>query len=159
MPKISPFLWFDSEAEAAAALYTSVFPNSKITDVQRYGTAGPRPEGTVMTVQFELDGFEVMALNGGAEGFSFNEAFSFMVVCRDQAEVDDYWEKLTTSGGEPGPCGWLKDKFGLSWQVVPENIGRYFGGGDANRSKRVMAALLKMRKLSIAGLEKAYDGA
>ena len=118
MPQLTPCLWFDTEGEDAAELYTSVFPNSKILDVARYGSAGPRPEGTVMTVTFELDGQKFLALNGGPN-FTFNEAVSFQIPCRDQDEVDHYWEKLG-EGGEPGPCGWLKDRFGLSWQVVPE---------------------------------------
>ena len=117
MPPITPFLWFDTQGEEAAELYTSVFPNSKITDISRYGSAGPRPEGTVMTVSFELDGNRFTALNGGPE-FTFTEAVSFQITCEDQDEVDHYWSKLS-EGGEQGPCGWLKDRFGLSWQIVP----------------------------------------
>jgi predicted 3-demethylubiquinone-9 3-methyltransferase (glyoxalase superfamily) len=123
--------------------------------VQRYGTAGPRPEGTVMTVQFELDGFEVMALNGGPEQFTFSEAFSFMVICRDQAEVDDYWEKLTADGGEPGPCGWLKDKFGFSWQIVPAALPALLADPDVAKSSRVMEAMMKMSKINVQELEEA----
>src|SRR5262245_23906782 len=114
MPKISPFLWFDTQAEEAAALYTSVFPDSKVTNVQRYGPGAPGPEGSVMIVQFEIEGQQFTALNGGPDNYAFNESVSFVVDCKDQAEVDHYWDSLTADGGEPGPCGWLKDKFGLS---------------------------------------------
>jgi predicted 3-demethylubiquinone-9 3-methyltransferase (glyoxalase superfamily) len=156
VPKITTFLSYNDRAEEAARFYVSIFRNSRIRGVTRYGDGAPRPKGSVMTVQFELDGQDFVALNGGPY-FKFTEGISLSVACRDQKEIDTYWKKLSR-GGEPGPCGWLKDKFGLSWQINPANIGRYFGGGDADRSKRVMAALLKMKKLSIAGLEKAYDG-
>ena len=153
MPQLTPCLWFDTEGEEAAELYTSVFPNSKILEVARYGSAGPRPEGTVMTVTFELDGQEFLALNGGPD-FTFNEAVSFQIPCRDQAEVDHYWEQLG-AGGEHGPCGWLKDRFGLSWQVVPTRLTELLEDPDREKSQRVMAAMLQMGKLEIAELEEA----
>jgi predicted 3-demethylubiquinone-9 3-methyltransferase (glyoxalase superfamily) len=128
MPEITPFLWFDTEAEDAAKFYTSVFSNSKIVDVSHYGSAGPRPEGMVMTATFELDGQKVTALNGG-RNFKLNEAFSFTVSCKDQGEVDAYWTKLS-EGGEEGPCGWLKDKFGVSWQIVPTALTQLLGDPD-----------------------------
>ena len=153
MPQLTPCLWFDTEGEDAAELYTSVFPNSKIVDVARYGSAGPRDEGTVMTVTFELDGQKFLALNGGPD-FTFNEAVSFQIFCRDQAEVDHYWEKLG-EGGEHGPCGWLKDRFGLSWQVVPTRLMELLGDSDREKSQRVMAAMLQMGKIEIDELERA----
>jgi len=153
MSRITPCLWFDTEGEAAAELYTSVFPNSKITDVARYGSAGPRPEGTVMTVSFELDGLEFVALNGGPD-FKFNEAVSFQVSCKDQDEVDHYWSKLS-DGGEEGPCGWLKDRFGLSWQIIPEALPRLLADPDREKAQRVMAAMLEMRKIEVDELEAA----
>lgn len=153
MPNLTPCLWFDTEGEDAAELYTSVFPNSKILDVARYGSAGPRPEGTVMTVTFELDGQRFVALNGGPN-FQFNEAVSFQIPCRDQAEVDHYWERLG-EGGEPGPCGWLKDRFGLSWQVVPNRLPELLSDPDREKAQRVMAAMLEMGKIEIAELERA----
>jgi predicted 3-demethylubiquinone-9 3-methyltransferase (glyoxalase superfamily) len=157
MPEPTPCLWFDTDGEAAAQLYTSVFPNSKILDVTRYGPAGPRPEGTVMTVSFELDGQKFLALNGGPN-FTFNEAVSFQIHCRDQDEVDHYWEKLG-EGGEPGPCGWLKDRFGLSWQVVPNRLPELLGDEDREKANRVMAAMLEMGKIEIAELERAAEAA
>jgi predicted 3-demethylubiquinone-9 3-methyltransferase (glyoxalase superfamily) len=153
MPEITPFLWFDTEGEEAAKFYTSVFPNSKIVDVARYGSAGPRPEGMVMTVSFELDGQKFVALNGGPE-FTFNEAISFEVSCKDQEEVDTYWSKLS-EGGEEGPCGWLKDKFGVSWQIVPTRLIELVNDPDREKSQRVMAAMLSMKKIEIDGLERA----
>ena len=156
MKKIVPCLWFDTEGEAAAQLYTSVFPNSKILDVARYGEAGPRPAGTVMTVSFELNGQEFLALNGGAE-FTFSEAVSFQVMCEDQDEVDHFWSKLG-EGGKHGPCGWLKDRYGLSWQIVPTRLGELLGDPDPERAQRAMAAMLEMGKLEIAELERAADG-
>jgi predicted 3-demethylubiquinone-9 3-methyltransferase (glyoxalase superfamily) len=153
MPQLTPCLWFDTEGEDAAELYTSVFPNSKILEIARYGSAGPRPEGTVMTVTFELDGQEFLALNGGPE-FTFNEAVSFQILCRDQAEVDHYWEKLG-EGGEHGPCGWLKDRFGLSWQVVPNRLAELLTDSDREKAQRVMAAMLQMGKIEIDELERA----
>jgi predicted 3-demethylubiquinone-9 3-methyltransferase (glyoxalase superfamily) len=156
MPKITPWLWFDTEGEEAAEFYVSVFPNSRILDVSRYGTAGPRPEGMVMTVSFELDGQQFSALNGGPD-FELNEAVSFLVDCEDQDEVDHYWKALS-DGGEEGPCGWLKDKFGLSWQIVPKALPRLLGDPDREKAQRVMEAMLKMGKIDVAELERAAAG-
>jgi len=153
MPKLTPFLWFDTEAEEAAEHYTSIFPNSRITEVARYGSAGPREAGSVMTVAFELDGQRFVALNGGPE-FSFSEAISFVVNCETQAEVDEYWSKLS-DGGEEGPCGWLKDRFGLSWQIVPTRLMELLTDPDKERAQRAMAAMLNMGKIQIAELEQA----
>ena len=150
---LMPCLWFDTEGEEAATFYTSVFPNSKITEIARYGSAGPRPEGTVMTVAFELDGQTFLALNGGPQ-FTFSEAISFRSSCKDQDEVDAYWTALS-DGGEEGPCGWLKDRFGVSWQIVPEALPKLLGDPDRERSQRVMAAMLQMRKIEIDELERA----
>jgi predicted 3-demethylubiquinone-9 3-methyltransferase (glyoxalase superfamily) len=157
MPKITPFLWFDTQAEEAAELYTSVFPNSRIVEVSRYGEAGPGPAGSVMTVEFDLDGQRFVALNGGPE-FRFTEAVSFQIDCKSQEEVDRYWEALS-EGGEKGPCGWLKDRFGLSWQVVPDALPRLLTDPDREKSQRVMAAMMKMGKLDIAELERAAEAA
>jgi predicted 3-demethylubiquinone-9 3-methyltransferase (glyoxalase superfamily) len=157
MKNIVPCLWFDTEGEAAAELYTSVFPNSKILEIARYGEAGPRPAGTVMTVSFELKGQEFLALNGGPE-FTFSEAVSFQVMCESQGEVDHFWSKLG-DGGEHGPCGWLKDRFGLSWQIVPTRLGELLGDPDPARAQRAMTAMLGMGKLDIAELERAAGGA
>ena len=156
MNKITPCLWFDTEAEEAAAFYTSVFRNSRILDVARFGKAGPRPEGMVMTVSFELDGQEFVALNGGPE-FTFDEAISFQVSCHSQAEVDEFWSKLS-EGGEEGPCGWLKDRFGVSWQIVPTRLLELVNDADPERSQRAMAAMLGMTKIDIAALEQAAEG-
>ena len=153
MPKVTPFLWFDTESEPAAELYTSVFPNSRILEVTRYGPAGPREEGLAMTVSFELEGQRVVALNGGSD-FKLNEAFSLSIDCDDQNEVDYYWEKLG-EGGEHGPCGWLKDRFGLSWQVVPKRLPELLSDPDRETAQRVMAAMLKMGKIEVAELEQA----
>jgi predicted 3-demethylubiquinone-9 3-methyltransferase (glyoxalase superfamily) len=153
MQKLTPCLWFDTEGEAAANFYTSVFPNSRIVDVSRYGEAGPRPEGTVMVVSFELDGQKFTALNGGPE-FTFSEAISFQVSCENQDEVDAFWSKLS-EGGEEGPCGWLKDKFGMSWQIVPTALPRLLGDPDREKAKRVMQAMLQMKKVEIDELERA----
>ena len=153
MPKVTPWLWFDTESEAAAELYTSVFPNSRILEVSRYGSAGPREEGLAMVVTFELDGQRVSALNGGPD-FKHSEAFSFKVDCDDQDEVDYYWEKLG-EGGEHGPCGWLKDRFGLSWQIVPDRLEELMGDPDRAKAQRVMAAMLQMGKIDVAELERA----
>jgi predicted 3-demethylubiquinone-9 3-methyltransferase (glyoxalase superfamily) len=153
MNDITPCLWFDTDGEEAAKLYTSVFPNSKILDVARYGSAGPRPEGTVMTVSFELDGQKFLALNGGPQ-YTFSEAISFQVSCKTQEEVDAFWSKLS-EGGEEGPCGWLKDRFGLSWQIVPTALPKLLGDPDAEKAERVMGAMLKMKKIDIAELERA----
>jgi predicted 3-demethylubiquinone-9 3-methyltransferase (glyoxalase superfamily) len=157
MPQITPFLWFDTQAEEAARFYTSVFPNSKLGRVSHYGEAGPGEPGSVMTVEFELDGLGFVALNGGPE-FRFTEAVSFQVDCDTQEEVDRYWSTLS-EGGEEGPCGWLKDRFGLSWQIVPNALPRLLGDPDREKAQRVMAAMLKMRKLDIAELERAAEAA
>jgi predicted 3-demethylubiquinone-9 3-methyltransferase (glyoxalase superfamily) len=153
MKRITPCLWFDTEAEDAARFYTSVFPNSRIVDVARYGPAAPRPEGMVMTATFELDGQRFVALNGGPN-FMFNEAISFQVSCENQDEVDRYWDTLS-EGGEPGPCGWLKDRFGVSWQVTPAVLSELLGDPDRRKSERVMQAMLNMQKLEIDVLERA----
>lgn len=155
MPKITPFLWFDDQAEEAAKFYVSIFKNSKIGAISRYGEAGPRPKGSVMTVAFQLDGQEFIALNGGPH-FKFNEAISFSVDCKTQQEVDEYWEKLS-AGGEEGPCGWLKDKYGLSWQINPTILGKMLGDPDPQKSKRVMEAMLRMKKIDIKALQDAYN--
>lgn len=157
LTKITPCLWFDTQAEDAAMLYTSVFKNSRIVAVDRYGSAGPRPEGMVMIVTFELDGQEFVALNGGPE-FTFDEAISFQVNCESQEEIDEYWT-LLSEGGEEGPCGWLKDRFGLSWQIVPTRMMDLIRDPDPGRSQRAMAAMLGMQKLDIAELERAADQA
>jgi predicted 3-demethylubiquinone-9 3-methyltransferase (glyoxalase superfamily) len=153
MSKLTPCLWFDTEGEEAARFYTSVFPNSRILEVTRYGSAGPRPEGTVMTVSFELDGQRFLALNGGPE-FTFSEAISFEVDCENQEEVDAYWSKLS-AGGEEGPCGWLKDRFGVSWQIVPKVLPELLADPDQEKAQRVMSAMLKMKKIEIDALERA----
>jgi predicted 3-demethylubiquinone-9 3-methyltransferase (glyoxalase superfamily) len=157
MPKIHPFLWFDTEAEEAANFYVSVFPNSKILTVMRNPAGAPGPEGQVLTVDFELDGFRVTALNGGPN-FRFSEVVSFVIDCQDQAEVDHYWDRLL-DGGEESMCGWLKDRFGFSWQVTPRQIFETIGGPDAAGRERAMAAMMQMRKLDIAKLQAAYAGA
>jgi predicted 3-demethylubiquinone-9 3-methyltransferase (glyoxalase superfamily) len=157
MTNITPCLWFDTEGEEAAEFYTSIFPNSRITHVARYGEAGPRAAGTAMTVSFELDGKQFVALNGGPE-FSFSEAISFQVDCRSQDEVDDYWSRLS-AGGEEGPCGWLKDRYGLSWQIIPSRLTELLADPDPETSQRVMAAMLQMKKIEIAQLEEAAAGA
>lgn len=156
MSKIHPFLWFDKEAEDAANLYVSLFPNSRILSVQRYGPGGPGPEGSAMTVDFELDGQRVTALNGGPV-YSHTPAFSFVIDCDGQAEVDRYWDRLL-EGGAPSQCGWLTDRFGLSWQVVPKQLFETIGGTDAAGRQRAMAAMMGMRKLIVADLEAAYRG-
>lgn len=157
MPTITPCLWFDTEGEEAASFYVSVFPNSRITEVAHYGEGGPRPAGTVMTVAFELDGEPFTALNGGPQ-FSFDEAISFEITCEDQGEVDHYWDALT-DGGEESQCGWLKDRFGVSWQVVPKALPELLADPDAERARRVMEAMLTMKKIDVAALRSAYDGA
>ncbi len=156
MQKITPFLWFDDQAEEAMNFYTSIFPNSKITGVTRYGDAGPGKPGTVMTGSFVLDGQEFTALNGGPE-YRFTPAISLYVNCEAQEEVDELWEKLS-AGGEKGPCGWLTDRFGVSWQIVPTALPRLLSDPDPERSQRVMKAMLQMSKIDIAGLERAYVG-
>jgi predicted 3-demethylubiquinone-9 3-methyltransferase (glyoxalase superfamily) len=157
MPKTTPCLWFDNQGEEAAEFYTSVFPNSKILDIARYGPAGPGPEGSVMTVRFMLDGQEFVALNGGPE-FTFSEAISFQVDCGSQEEVDEYWARLSDGGAE-GPCGWLKDRFGLSWQIVPSALPALLSDPDPGRAQRAMQAMLQMKKIDIAELRRAADQA
>ena len=150
MNKITPFLWFDSQAEEAMNFYASVFKNAKIGEVSR------GPDGKAFTVNFQLEGQEFIALNGGPQ-FKFNESVSFFVHCETQAEIDELWNKLTADGGEESMCGWLKDKYGLSWQIVPNSLGQYIGGADPVKAGRAMQAMLKMRKLDIAKLKQAYD--
>ena len=159
--KITPCLWFDHQAEAAARFYTSIFKNSRIGKITRYGKAGyeihRRPAGTVMTVEFEINGQAFTALNGGPV-FKFNEAISFQVNCKTQAEIDYYWEKFSKGGDKKAQqCGWLKDKFGVSWQIVPEVLGQLVGDPDSQKSQRAMKALLQMKKLDIAKIKQAYD--
>lgn len=155
MQKITPFLWFDTQAEEAANFYVSVFKNSRVITVARYGDTGPGPKGSVMTVEFELEGERFVGLNGGPN-FKFTEAVSFVVNCASQEEVDHYWEKLT-AGGKEVQCGWLKDKYGLSWQIVPTIAIEYLKDKDAAKSQRVMAAIMKMVKIDIATLKQAYN--
>ena len=157
MPKITPFLWFDTQAEDAAKFYVSVFKNSKITNVTHYGEAGPGKAGSVMTVAFELDGQEFTALNGGPE-FQFTHAVSFFINCKDQDEVDYFWEKLS-EGGQEVQCGWLRDKYGLSWQIVPEGLSEVLAGDDDEGSRRAMEAMFEMKKLDTNELRRAYAGA
>ena len=157
MQNIKPFLWFDDKAEDAAKFYVSIFKNSKITAVSRYGEEGPGSDGAVMVAAFELDGLEFLALNGGPQ-FSFTPAISLLINCETQQEVDNLWDRLS-AGGEKGQCGWLKDKFGLSWQVVPSILGELVQDDDAEKSERVMQAMLKMTKLDIAKLKEAYEHA
>ena len=156
LTKITPCLWFDTQAEDAANFYTGIFPNSRVVDVSHYGSAGPRPEGMVMVVDFELEGQPFIALNGGPE-FTFNEAISFQVNCESQDEVDDYWTKLT-DGGQEVACGWLKDRFGVSWQIVPTVLDELVRDPDPERSQRAMKAMLGMTKLDIAELQRAAGG-
>ncbi len=161
MQKITPMLWFDSEAEEAARFYTSIFKDSKIKTITRYGDSGAkasgRPKGSVMTVAFELEGQEFVGLNGGPQ-FKFSEAVSFVVNCQTQKKIDELWGKLTAGGGQPGPCGWLKDRYGLSWQIVPTALNELLQNKDPKKSERVMAALMKMGKLDIETLERAAQG-
>jgi predicted 3-demethylubiquinone-9 3-methyltransferase (glyoxalase superfamily) len=154
MQKITPFLWFDDQAEEAMNFYVSLFKNSKVISTTRYGDEGPGPKGAVMTATFQLDGQELIALNGGPE-FKFTEAISFFVNCETQEEVDGLWDKLS-EGGEEGRCGWLKDKYGLSWQIVPTVLGELLNDTDPAKSQRVMKAMLQMNKIDIAGLKRAY---
>ena len=156
MQKITPFLWFDGNAEEAMNLYVSIFRDSKIGSVSRYGDAGPGPKGTVMVGRFEIEGQEFLVLNGGPE-YKFTPAVSFVVNCETQEEVDHYWDKLA-EGGRTQQCGWLQDKFGLSWQIVPTILGKLLQDKDPAKSQRVMKAMLGMVKIDIAGLQKAYDG-
>lgn len=158
MQKISPCLWFDNQAEEAANYYVSIFKNSKILDISRYGEGAPVPAGTVLVVSFELEGLEFQALNGGP-AFTFTEATSFYVNAETQDEIDDLWNKLTADGGEPSQCGWLKDKFGLSWQIVPPVLSEYLRDPDPAKASRVMQAMLGMGKIEIEGLRTAYEAA
>ena len=155
LTKITPCLWFDTEGEEAATFYTSVFENSRILHVSHYGSAGPRPEGMVLMVNFELDGQEFIALNGGPE-FTFDEAISFQVNCESQEEIDEFWAKLS-EGGSEGPCGWLKDKFGVSWQIVPTLIDDVLRDPDVEKAQRAMKAVLDMGKIDIAEVQRAMD--
>ncbi|PYU19027.1 MAG: hypothetical protein DMG32_25225 [Acidobacteria bacterium] len=157
MQKIIPFLWFDGRAEEAANFYVSIFKNSKIGKVRRYGEAGPGPKGSAMSVEFELDGEQFIALNGGPQ-FTFSPAISFFVNCETQEEVDELWEQLS-AGGQKNRCGWLQDKFGLSWQIIPTALGQLMGDPDPQKSNRVMKAMLQMEKIDINGLKQAYDNA
>jgi predicted 3-demethylubiquinone-9 3-methyltransferase (glyoxalase superfamily) len=156
MHKITPFLWFDNQAEEAAKFYTSIFKNSKIETVARYGDAGPGPKGSAMTVKFQLEGQDFIALNGGPI-FKFTEAISLMVDCQTQAEVDELWEKLTGGGGQPSQCGWLKDKYGLSWQIVPRILPQLLQDKDPAKAKRVMQAMLQMGKIDTQRLKDAAE--
>jgi predicted 3-demethylubiquinone-9 3-methyltransferase (glyoxalase superfamily) len=156
MPKISPFLWFDNQAEEAMNFYVSIFKNAKIGNVSRYGDAGPGPKGSVMVASFELDGMKFTALNGGPQ-YKFTEAISLYVDCDSQDEVDHYWEKLS-AGGQVQQCGWLKDKFGLSWQIIPSALPKLLSDPDKGRAMRAMQAMLKMKKIDVAALQKAAAG-
>ena len=155
MSKITPFLWFNDNAEEAMNFYVSIFKNSKVLNVSRYGEGGPKPAGTVMTANFLLDGQEVVALNGGPE-FKFNEAISFYVNCEDQAEVDLYWDRLCVDNAD-AQCGWIKDKFGLWWQIVPNELLRLLGDPDPLKAQRVMQAMLQMKKIEVSELRRAYE--
>jgi predicted 3-demethylubiquinone-9 3-methyltransferase (glyoxalase superfamily) len=158
MSKIAPCLWFDGQAEDAAKLYTSLFPDSRIDKVNRSPADNPStPQGAVLTVDFTVAGQKFIGLNGGPD-FQFNEAVSFTIDCADQAEVDRYWNALISGGGEPSQCGWLKDRFGLSWQVIPRQLNEYLGGPDPDGARRAMEAMLKMTKLDVATLREAYEG-
>lgn len=157
MQKIHPFLWFETQAEEAMNFYTSVFRNSKVGNVTRYPEGGPMPAGTVITAEFELEGMRFTALNGGPH-HKFTDAISLFVDCKDQAEVDYYWDKLTADGGKPIQCGWLVDRYGISWQIIPEALPRLLGGSDAARSGRVMQAMMQMVKIDVAKLEAAARG-
>jgi predicted 3-demethylubiquinone-9 3-methyltransferase (glyoxalase superfamily) len=157
MQKITPFLWFDNHAEEAVNFYVSVFKNSKVGKIARYGEAGPGPKGSVLTVEFQLEGQNFVALNGGPN-FKFTEAISFVVNCETQEEVDYFWEKLTANGGQESQCAWLKDKYGLSWQIVPTVLIEMLQDKDAQKAQRVMEAMLQMKKIDIATLQRAYDG-
>ena len=154
--QLVPNLWFDNEALEAAEFYTSIFPDSRIVNVSRYTEAGPRPAGTVMTAEFELNGNRIVAINGGPD-FTFSEATSLQIRCDDQEEIDHFWERLT-AGGQEGPCGWLKDRFGFSWQVIPADIDELFADPDPDRSRRAMEAMFEMKKLDIAALRAAAEG-
>ena len=155
--KITTYLWFNDNAEEAMQFYVSIFRNSKIRSVTRYGEAGPGPEGSVMIGTFQLEGQEFIALNGGPR-FRFTEAISLFVTCESQEEVDDLWARLTADGGEPSMCGWLKDRFGLSWQIIPRTLMELMSDPDPEKSKRVMEAMLQMSKIDVAALQRAYEG-
>ena len=155
--KIKTFLWFEANAEEAASFYVSIFEDSKVLSVARYGDAGPGPKGSAMTVNFQLEGQEFVALNGGPH-FKFTEAISLLVDCDSQGEVDELWSKLTAGGGAESQCGWLKDKFGLSWQIIPKALFKLMGDPDPVKAGRVMQAMLQMKKIDIAGLQKAHEG-
>jgi predicted 3-demethylubiquinone-9 3-methyltransferase (glyoxalase superfamily) len=157
MQKITPFLWFNDQAEEAANFYTSIFKNSRITNVSRYTEAGPLPEGTVLTMSFELEGEEFVALNGGPE-YQFSPAISFQVTCESQQEVDHYWSRLLEGGGEEVQCGWLTDRFGLSWQITPRVLMDLVQDPDRDKANRVMQAMFQMKKIDIAGIERAAAG-
>jgi predicted 3-demethylubiquinone-9 3-methyltransferase (glyoxalase superfamily) len=157
MPTITPFLWFDDQAEQAAEFYVSVFPNSRIDQVARYSEAGPGPARSVMTVRFSLDGNEFLALNGGPTHYGFDESISFMVNCKTEQEVDHYWSALT-EGGEEIACGWLKDRYGLRWQIVPEGLPALLGDSDPERAKRAAQAMMGMKKLDLKAMREAADG-
>ena len=158
MPAITPNLWFDTQGEDAANFYVSIFPNSSIDNVSYYGEAGPREPGMVLTVDFTLDGTPFTAINGGPD-FSFDEAVSFLIPCKDQDEIDRYWKRLLADGGQESQCGWLKDKYGLSWQVVPTVLDEMIADPDKEKAERAMKAMLGMVKLDIAELQRAFDGA
>ena len=158
MPRITPFLWFDNQAEEAANFYVAIFPNSKVGKITRYSEGAPAPAGTVMTVEFSLDGRDFIGLNGGPH-FQFTEAVSFSIATRDQAETDRYWDALLADGGQPSQCGWLKDRFGLSWQVVPEELHKLMGDPDPGRAQRATKAMLQMVKIDIAKMRQAADAA
>ena len=158
MPAMTTCLWFDDQAEEAAEYYVGIFPNSKVTSVDRYGEGGPRPAGTVITASFELDGRPFVALNGGPE-FTFDEAVSIQVHCEGQEEVDYYWNALTADGGEESMCGWLKDRFGFSWQIIPSRLTELLKDPDPGRAQRALGAMLKMRRIVVADLEAAADAA
>jgi predicted 3-demethylubiquinone-9 3-methyltransferase (glyoxalase superfamily) len=158
MQKITTFLWFDNQAEDAANLYTSLFNDAKILGITRYTAAGPAAEGTVMTVEFQLEGQRFIALNGGPQ-YQFTEAISLLVDCADQAEVDELWEQLTADGGEEGPCGWCKDKYGVSWQIVPSGLLDYVSDPDPEKARRATEAMFSMTKIDIARVKEAYESA
>lgn len=155
MQKIIPFLWFDTRAEEAANFYASTFKNAKVKEVRRYGDAGPRPKGTVLTVTFEIEGQEFVALNGGPQ-FTFTPALSLFVNCETQAEVDELWDKLS-AGGKPNQCGWVTDKFGVTWQIIPTLLGKLLSDPDSNKANRVMQAMLQMNKIDVNRLQEAYQ--
>jgi predicted 3-demethylubiquinone-9 3-methyltransferase (glyoxalase superfamily) len=157
MPRITPFLWFDDQAEEAAEFYLSVFPNSRIMETARYGEAGPGPAGSVMTIRFDLDGNEFVAINGGPDNYGFDESISFVIDCATESDVDYYWDALL-NGGEAIACGWLKDRYGLRWQVVPTELSSLLADPDPERAKRATQAMMTMTKLDIRAMKQAADG-